>query len=82
MGERPDYTIPAADDAPDLDLGDLFEPQEKTPAREPTLTDILGSPPAYEERYDDFHDYGVETEDGEASDGEASAGEASAGEDD
>ena len=61
-GEAPDYTVAAADDSPDLDLGDLFEPQEKPPAKVTTLKEILGSLPGYEEGYDDFLDYRVETE--------------------
>ena len=52
-------------------FGPPAEPQEKTPAKVTTLTDILGSPPVHEEEgYDDFPDYGVETENGETSAGE------------
>ena len=60
-GQRPDYTIPAEDDDPDLDLGDLFKPQDKPPAKVTTFKGILGSPPVYEEEgYNDFPDYRVE----------------------
>ena len=45
-----------------MDLGDFFEPKEKPPAHAPTLEDLLGSPPAYEEGCDDFPGYEVETE--------------------
>ena len=71
--KAPDYTVTAADDAPGMDLGDFFEPQEKPPANEPTLKDLLGSSHAYEEEgYDHFSGYEVETE-SEQGDGEDDA---------
>ena len=45
-----------------MDLGNLFEPQEKPPAKVTTLKDILQISLAYEEGHDDFPDCGVETE--------------------